>query len=63
VAAFSLGVLVGCSGSAAFRIPLYPRHVPTLRSRSAVVARPPWDPQRWVERYGCSLARVFDDHA
>jgi hypothetical protein len=48
---------LGCSGSAAVRIPLNPRHIPTLRARCAVVARPapPETPQRWVEQYGRSL--------
>src|SRR6266540_3724686 len=39
----------GCDSSTAFRIQLNPRHVATLRA-----LRPP---QRWVERYDCSLCR------
>src|SRR5512132_2404388 len=38
---------LGCNGSAAFRIPLDPRHVPTLCGLGPR--------SRWVERYGCSL--------
>ena len=43
---------LGCNGWAAFRIPLDPRHVPTLcglTSRS-----------RWVKRYGCSLGQCSE---